>query len=180
MEKKMKKGLYILLAVILAVGFASLGYGHVSAGVGPIISNGPQPADPTAAPAAAGATLTSQVLPLPVLLGTHLLDSGKYEPVGYKTGEVQFGGSGLKVSGLTGAEKAKVCFAFPSYRYKWDGKVNQWNGTKWVPLLTTFTKDVDGVVDWACTSAGGNGTYSLIIWYYGPPEAPYEPIPEPV
>lgn len=170
-RRKMKKSIYILFAFILAVGFASLGFSPVAATA--ITTPGhPQKADPTAVPNVTGASMTAEVLDVSVLPGTLQLNSGVYGPVGFKAGDVQFGGSGLKVSGLTGGNKATVCFAFPSYRYKWDGKIEEWNGTKWVSLVTTFTKDGDGIVNWACTSAAGNGTYSLIIWYYGPAEPP--------
>jgi hypothetical protein len=111
------------------------------------------------------------------LPGTALLDSGKYSPVGFKAGDVQFGGSGLAVSGLVYPTTAKVCFPFSGYRYQWEGVISQWNGSKWVALTTTFPTDGDGSVNWACASGVGNGTYALITWYTGPVEPPVSPSP---
>ena len=169
----MKKSIYLVLALALTFGLASIGFTQVQASA---------LADPYALPTVPGAALTSTVVAVPDLPGTVVLDSGKYSPLGFKAGDVQFGGSGLKVSGLSGRSTASVYFAFPDYRYHWVGTISQWNGSKWVPLATTFLKDADGNVNWASASGAGNGIYALIIWYTGPAESyssPDEPTVEP-
>lgn len=168
----MKKSGYLVLALVMAFGLAALGYSHAAADFFP---GGLPPADPTAVASVKGASLTSAVLPVPDLPGTITLDSGKYQPVGFKMSEAQFEGSGIKVGGLTGTTTAIVCFPFPTARYSWTGSVSQWSGTNWMPLPTTFVKDADGVVTGACTSGAPNGTFALIIWYYGPIESVVTP-----
>lgn len=168
----MKKCLRILLVFVLASSFALMLTSYASAIPLPLTIVVP---DPFAVPSVEGAKITSEVLGVPSLPGTMVLASGKYSPVGYKEGDAQFGGSGLKVSGLEKGVKAKVCFSFRDYSYKWKGVITMWDGHKWVTQKTEFPIDADGVTSWACTQGAGNGTYSLIQWYYGPAEpAPTE------
>ena len=166
----MKRSVNIVFALVLAFCFAFASFGSVHAGS---IQPGPTWGHPTAVPSVKGAGITSEVLGQPELPGTAMLKSGEFVPVGFPLGEAQFGGSGLKVSGMTSKTTATLCFSFPSYQFKWTGKIEQWNGTKWVALDTTITSGVDGGATYACTNGAGNGTYALIIWYYGPIESPY-------
>jgi hypothetical protein len=126
--------------------------------------------DPYAVSSIDNSGLTTELVSVPSLPGTVLLDSGKYAPVNDKAGDTQFSASGLVLSGLGKGETSRVCFPFRDYNYKWSGAVNQWNGTKWVPLVTTFPADAEGNTNWACTIGKSNGTYALITWYYGPAE----------
>ena len=98
--------------------------------------------------------------------------------MGYKEGDAQFGGSGLKISSLETRVTATLCFPFRDYNFKWKGVVSQWNGEKWTALTTYFPADAEGVTNWACTKGAGNGTYALITWYYGPPEPTYNIVPD--
>jgi hypothetical protein len=117
-----------------------------------------------------GDTFTSEVVNPAYLPGTESLSSGMLMPVGMNH-EVQFGGNGIKVSDLAAGAKVQICFDFPTYRYSWDGKITLWNGTQWVTMPTTITKGDDSSAT-ACTVGTANGYYSLLIWYYGPPEPP--------
>jgi hypothetical protein len=112
---------------------------------------------------------SSSVLGVETLPGTEVLDSGKILPAGFNH-EMQFGGKGLEISGRAAGKSVEACFDFPTYRYSWNGVIKQWNGTKWVALPTTITPTADGSTATACTPKVSNGTYSLLIWYYGPIE----------
>jgi hypothetical protein len=118
-----------------------------------------------------GVKFSSEVLDPAFLPGTESLASGMLVPVGMNN-ELQFGGKGIKISGLAAGEKVQICFDFPTYRYSWNGKIAMWNGTKWVTVPTTISKGNDSSAS-ACTVGAGNGYYSLLIWYYGVPEPVY-------
>jgi hypothetical protein len=126
--------------------------------------------DPVTFPGAPGNTFTAAVLTPVELPGTLDGPGGLVLPVGFTVGQKQFGGNGLKVTGLQPGESAKLCFDFPWYNFKWSGGVYQWNGTKWVALGTTVTPGVDGSNTWACAKTSENGTFALLMGYYGPPE----------
>ncbi len=127
-------------------------------------------ADPMTFPGAPGSTFVATVLTPVLLPGTVDGPGGLVLPVGFTTGQKQFGGNGLSISGLQAGESAKLCFDFPWYNFKWAGGVYQWNGTKWVPLGTTVTPGVEGSNTWACAMTSENGTFALLMGYYGPPE----------
>jgi hypothetical protein len=162
----MKKSISILVAIFLAVGFLFTSSTRAAAGF--FIE--PAPPDPYAVPSNDMTKMTSEVLGQAVLPGTVSLSSGKLSPLGFTKGFVQYGGPGLKVMGLVKPATAMVCFPFRGYNFNWVGKIYQWNGTAWTAVVTSFPKDGDGVVNWACTKGAGNGIYSLIIWYTGPAE----------
>ena len=144
----------------------------------PIPRSIPSVPDPYAVPSIEGAAFTSQVVNTPDLPGVVLLGSGQYSPTGYKEGDAQIGGAGLTLSGLGKGVTSQVCFPFRNYNYQWTGVISQWNGTKWVKMATYFPVDADGVTNWACAKGASNGTFTLITWYYGPPEPAYNIIPD--
>ena len=169
----MKRSVHVILVFALVLGVLLLWTPHVEAvGYTP-----PTLPDPTAVSSVAGASLTSEVVGIAALPGTKILGDGQYGPVGYKDWQAQFGGSGIKISALAAKTTAMLCFPFPTYRFKWDGRVAQWDGTKWVPLATTFSANPEGLANWACTKGAGKGTFALIIWYYGPIEVISTPEP---
>ena len=163
----MKKSFSILIAVTLVFGFLFTGTSLVSAGH---IVTPPTIPDPTAVASTDNSSMTSEVLAQTDLPGTTQLSSGKLAPLGFIAGFAQYGGNGLEVSDLVKPTTATVCFPFRNYNFKWTGSIYKWEDSAWVSVATTFPKDGDGVVNWACTSGAGNGIYSLIIWYIGPPE----------
>jgi hypothetical protein len=114
-------------------------------------------------------TYSSSVLEVFYLKGAVQKEDQSMAPVG-RTDE-QFGSNGLVLSDLSGKEKVKACFYFSGYNYKWAGNIYKWNGTKWVKQVTTITND-PAATPMACASGLGNGTYALIIYYWGPQEFP--------
>jgi hypothetical protein len=177
----MKKRVIIFVSLVLALGFAFSGFSRVQAISPhppipiPVIVTQP---DPYAVPSNDTSKMTGEVLGQAVLPGTVQLSSGKLSPLGFIEGFVQYGGPGLQVSGLVKPTTATICFPFSGYNHGWVGKIYQWDGSAWVSKVTSFPKDGDGVVNWACTKGAGNGIYSLLIWYTGPAEPVYRPVSE--
>jgi hypothetical protein len=128
--------------------------------------------EPVVVPSVKGATFTSESLDFSALAGAHISASGKFEPVGLLPGETQFGSKGLKISGLAENVSASLCFPFSAYNSKWTGVIAKWNGVKWVKLDTVITPGTNGGNPTACVKPIGNGIYSMITWYIGPPEYP--------
>jgi hypothetical protein len=118
--------------------------------------------NPTVTPVSGDKVFTTEVIPVPNLPGTTLLDQ-KYIPVGFKAGEVQFGGNGVLVKGMDFG-KATVCYSIREAEVNqgWGGKVGMWNGTKWVLLPTTLTTPDEAVFGTACATITGSGTYAFI------------------
>jgi hypothetical protein len=164
----MKRILCFVLALFIALGVAFMGTTRAEATL--IVVPAP---DPYAVPSNDMSKMSTEVLGQAVLPGTISLSSGKLSPLGFTEGFFQYGGPGLKVMGLVKPVTATVCFPFRGYNFKWVGKIYQWNGMAWAAVATSFPKDGDGVVNWACTKGAGNGIYSLIIWYSGPIEPPF-------
>lgn len=126
--------------------------------------------DPVVSPMKLGDTYTSSVVEVGYLKGALQKEDQSMAPVG-RTDE-QFGSNGLVISDLSGKEKVKACFYFSGYNYKWAGTIFRWSGSQWVKQVTTITVDPEGT-PMACASGLGNGTYALIIYYWGPQEMSY-------
>jgi hypothetical protein len=126
--------------------------------------------DPAASTSEKGATFSQDVLDPWQLPGTQTLASGLYVPVGFPLNEAQFGGNGLQVSALPDGKMVKICFNFPVYENSWAGTIYMWSETKWVAMPTTITPATEGTSTYACTPSAGNGTYALIIGFYGTPQ----------
>jgi hypothetical protein len=157
--KKTFKSMFVLLLVL----------GLVAVVFVPVFASSTM-RDPVVTPLKVTDTYTSEVVGVGYLKGAVQLENQLMAPVG-RTDE-QFGSNGLVLSDLTGKEKVKACFFFPGYNSKWAGNIFKWNGTKWVKQTTTFTNDPAGTPT-ACASGLGNGTYALIIYYWGPQEISY-------
>ncbi len=125
--------------------------------------------DPVVTPLKESYTYTSSIVEVGYLKGAVQKENQSMAPVGRL--DEQFGSNGLVIKDLSGKEKVKACFEFNRYNYKWAGNVFMWNGSKWVKQATTFTSD-PAATTWACASGLGNGTYALIIYYWGPQEFP--------
>lgn len=162
----MKKITKIISVTLLLVTLLVLSVGQVFA-IKPAVSAGFT--DPLVTPLKESYTYTSEVVGLTYLKGAVQNDDQLMAPVG-RTDE-QFGSNALVLSGLTGKEKVKACFEFNRFNYKWAGNIFMWNGTKWVKQTTTYTSD-PAATTLACASGLGNGTYALIIYYWGPQEFP--------
>ncbi|MBA3075176.1 MAG: hypothetical protein FP831_16355 [Anaerolineae bacterium] len=132
--------------------------------------------DPIVSPMKATDTYTSTVVEVGYLKGALQKEDQSMAPVG-RTDE-QFGSNAVVVSDLTGKEKVKACFYFSGYNYKWAGNIYRWSGTQWVKQVTTITNDPEGT-PMACASGLGNGTYALIIYYWGPQEMSFPATPPP-
>ena len=159
--KKVFKSMFVLLIV---VGLVAVVFSPV---IAKKIDTTPTLRDPVVSPMKTSDTFTSSVVEVGFLKGAVQLESQLMAPVG-RTDE-QFGSNGVLVNGLSGKEKVQVCFEFNLYNYKWAGNVFMWNGTQWVKQTTTFTSD-PAATTWACASGLGNGTYALIMYYWGPQE----------
>ena len=159
----MKKTVKSMFVLLLVLGLVAVVFGPVFAK--PIET--PAFRDPVVSPMKSSDTYTSSIVEIGYLKGAIQLENQLMAPVG-RTDE-QFGSNGLVVSDLSGKEKVKACFYFPGYNYKWAGNVYRWSGTKWVKQTTTFTND-PAATPMACASGLGNGTYALIIYYWGPQE----------
>ena len=166
----MKKSAKIFLVLTLALSVAFLGVHSAQA----IIIPAPDFTwnDPTVSPNSPGTTLKTEVVEPSQLPGTNTNGKGMFEPVGFGLNQAQFGGNGIVVSGLPDGKTAKLCFSFPVYQFDWAGKIYHWNGTKWMMSSTTIIPGVEGTTTLACTNSVGNGTYALIIGFYGTPEVP--------
>jgi hypothetical protein len=123
--------------------------------------------DPTATANQKDVTFTSTVLEPTLLPGTINDDAGLILPVGFTVGAEQFGGNGIKISGLSKtADTVKVCFSFPVYQYSWSGTIYQWSGSAWVAQPTTIVAPTgENSLYYACSAKVSNGTYALIMGY---------------
>jgi hypothetical protein len=129
--------------------------------------------DPFVSTAAKGVTFTTAVLVPGSLPGTVTSPSGMTLPTGFLPNQAQFGGSGIAISGLTSAQNVTVCFDFPVYRYSWYGIIYEWVSTKWEKMPTKIVDNsAEGGLTSACAAQAGNGTYSLIIFYWSSTTTP--------
>jgi len=160
----MRKSIKSMFVLLLVLGLVAVVFGPVFATP---YKTTPTLRDPVVTPVKASDTFTSSIVEVGYLKGAVQLESQLMAPVG-RTDE-QFGSNGLVLSDLTGKEKAKACFYFTGYNYSWAGSVFKWNGTRWVKQVTTITND-PAATPMACASGLGNGTYALIIYYWGPKE----------
>jgi hypothetical protein len=130
--------------------------------------------DPVVTLPVGNVTANALVLKQDLLPGTTALDTGQFVPVGFKLGQEQYGGSGVKVGGLLDGQTSSICFSFPLYAFDWSGSIHQWNGAKWVRVATVVTPGEEGAPAVACATGLKNGTYSLIIGFFGVVEPPVE------
>jgi len=160
----MKKSLATLFSFILAIVLVLGSFGTASAEPGD---------DPTVTPVSGDMEITTEIVPIVNLPGTHELANQMLAPVGFPDGEAQYGGNGIRVSGFS-TGKATVCFHLnaSAVQMGWGGKVGVWNGKKWVLLATTITTPDESPTSYACASISGNGTYAFIQYVAEPDKLP--------
>lgn len=165
----MRKSLKVFVASLMVLGLLFVTFGSVFALPAPTTAL----AEPVAVESFAGEKFTAVVVTPPNLPGT-MDEGGMIMPVGMGSGEGQFSGNGLKVSGLKDGETVSVKFDFKYYNHMWKGSIYKWDGTRWVKLATTVVPPAaDESITWATASGVGNGKYVLIIGNYGVPKIEY-------
>ncbi len=160
----MKKVFVPLFSFLLVLSLLLGTYGSAKAAPGD---------DPVVTPVSGDTEFTTAVVPIAALPGTVTLDDGMLAPVGFPTGEAQFGSNGIRVSGMDQG-KATACFflSAAAINQGWGGKVGVWNGSKWVLLPTSITTTEESNTATACASIAGNGTYAFIQYVAEPDKLP--------
>ena len=105
-----------------------------------------------------------ETIRLEELPGTVLGSSGLILPVNNSTGEIQFNGDGVKITGLTGGS-ASLCFNTYSSNSEWVSVIYHWSGEKWEKMDTSLTDYAESSVAKACSTIYSDGTYALLISY---------------
>jgi len=165
----------VLLASLLVVALLTISFGTVFA----TAPSSYQLVDPLAVAGSGSVKFTQLVLAPLYLPGTVTADN-LILPDGFKTGQAQFSGNGIRVSGLKAGETVSLTFDYYFYNFMWSGSIYKWSGTQWMKLATTvIPAGADGVTSWAKVSGVGNGTYALIIGNYGLPPVDVQPTPVP-
>jgi hypothetical protein len=127
----------------------------------------PLQSDPVVTVISGAAGLKTTVIALENLPGSYVGSEGLTLPVNSPTGDMQFGGDGVQVSGLEGGS-ANACFATKPPAEGWSGKVYSFNGSKWVSVESTTTENEEGLFAKTCATIYHDGTYALIISYAPP------------
>lgn len=123
---------------------------------------------PTITPLTGNPSYTTRLLSIKDLPGVTALDNGKFAPTGYESGEKQFEGSGLQISGFSGGS-ATLCFAFDGASSGWGGQVAMWDGAIWKLLNTAISSGGDEVsYSWGCTAINSGGTFIFLKWITEP------------
>lgn len=131
-----------------------------------------------AAPLQAGAVVTpingaislqTKIVRLEDLPGTVMGSSGSYLPASSPTGDRQFYGDGIAVSGLTGGS-ASLCMNAPVSTSGWTGTLYKWTGSKWEKLATVNTDLPESTLASACSVIYSDGTYAMMMAYKEPPK----------
>jgi hypothetical protein len=125
--------------------------------------------DPIVIPGSGDVEFTTEVISIAALPGVTELAGGMLAPAGFPSGEAQFGGNGIQVSGLDHGN-ATACFTLSTVAVNqgWGGKVGMWNGSKWELLATTISTPEDSPSSLACATISGNGTYAFIKYVTNP------------
>ena len=155
----MKKSLSILTGSLLVLSM--LFSINTTASAIPITP--PSQPDPVVTPVSGDMDFATTVVSIVALPGT--TNFGLLPvPVGFPAGEAQYGGDGVRVSGMDSG-KATACFSIATVKINqgWDGKIAVWNGVKWVKLATTITPLDESPNSLACATITGNGTYAFIV-----------------
>lgn len=165
----MKKFVRFTFTTMIAIGLLLVSFSTVFATTGSGAQNVVW-GDPIPSSSDKGIPFTSNVLGVWQLPGTVTLGSGMIVPAGFPNNEEQFGGNGIKISGVPEGKSIQICFDFPTYNRHWEGTISEWNGTKWVPVATSISTPAERNAT-ACTTVAGNGFFALIIGYHGPVES---------
>ena len=146
----MKKAFSMTIVLSLLV----LSFGTVSASSGP---------KPVVLPVSGDQVFTVTYLPISQLPGSTGDGENKVLPIGYESGEKQFEGMGINVSGFTyGA--ATACFPIKGVTKGWGGQVARWDGSRWNLFDTRISTPAESEYSYACTTIYGDGTYALLSW----------------
>ena len=123
---------------------------------------------PTVTPVSGDTTFTTKTVSVEALPGAIALGEMTV-PVGFPSGEAQFGGNGVMVSGMSYG-KATVCSFIKTVEIQqgWGGKIAEWTGEKWDKLDTTISVPEEGTLATACATITGSGTYAFIKYVVDP------------
>ena len=134
---------------------------------------------PTVTPVSGDTDFSTEIVAIPALPGITTLSGGMLAPVGFPAGEAQFGGNGIRVTGMDSG-KATACFylSAAAINQGWGGKVGVWTGAKWLLLPTTITLPEETNNAIACATISGNGTYAFIKYVAEPAKLPAEEKPQ--
>jgi len=146
----MKKAFSLIIVLSLLV----LSFGTVSASSGP---------KPVVAPVSGDQVFTVTYLPISQLPGSTGGGENKFLPVGYESGEKQFEGMGIVVSGFTYGS-ATACFPIKGITKGWGGQVARWDGSRWSLYETRISTPAESEYSYACATIYGDGTYALLSW----------------
>jgi hypothetical protein len=155
----MKRTLFTVFSFVIMFCFVLASFGTVKASAAP--------SDPVVTPISGDLVFTTQVVAPFTLSAAVVADGDRYLPAGYASGDLQFIGNAVIVSGFDGGT-ASACFSNPDYRFGWHGTVHQWLNGKWTPLPTTTTEGTEGLSATACATIYGSGTYALLAGYKTP------------
>jgi hypothetical protein len=163
-RRKMKKTLGPIFSFLLVMALVLGSFGTAIAAPGD---------DPVVTPVSGDTEFTTEVVPIAALPGTTPLASQMIVPVGFPAGEAQFGGNGIRVTGMDKGT-ATACFSLnaAAVQQGWGGKVGVWNGSKWVLLPTTITTAEESSTSLACAAITGSGTYAFIQYVTQPDKLP--------
>jgi hypothetical protein len=154
----MKKKLMVLVVLMLTVVMIGANFGHVSAMRLP-----PSSPDPVVTPVSGDPDFTADVISIASLPGVTNLDDGMLAPAGFPAGEKQFGGNGVRISGLEGGV-VSVCFALKGATVGWGGQVAKWTGSSWQLLPSSTSAPDESSNSWVCANVSANGTYAFLKW----------------
>lgn len=156
----MKRKVLPLFSFVLVIALLLATFRSANAAVGD---------DPVVTPVSGDMEFTTEIISIVSLPGVAELAGGMLVPAGFPTGEAQFGGNGIFVTGMDKG-KATACFSLSTTAVSqgWGGKVGMWNGTKWILLPTTITTPVDSPSSLVCATITGSGTYAFIKYVVDP------------
>jgi hypothetical protein len=134
--------------------------------------------NPTVTPVSGDTDLTTEIIAIASLPGVTELAGGMLAPAGFPAGEAQFGGNGIRVTGMDSG-KATACFYLSAAEINqgWGGKVGVWDGTQWVLLATSISLPEETNNAIACATISGNGTYAFIKYVTEPDKLPTVQLP---
>ncbi|MEA5079178.1 MAG: hypothetical protein VB013_11470 [Anaerolineaceae bacterium] len=155
----MKKGMRLIfsLAIILTFMLASFSTAKADSADAPVIT-----------PVSGDQVFSTSLVSIEALPGTVKLGEMTV-PDGFPSGETQFGGQGIVVSGMDYGQ-ASLCYNIKTTEISqgWGGKVGMWNGEKWDLLATTITSPAEGTLASACATITGSGTYAFVKFVVDP------------
>lgn len=166
---------FIFSVVCIGLVFSMLA---VTFGTANAANNGLELPDPTVDSISGDQHFKVKLLGTAYLPGVTSLESGMLIPAGFPSGEKQFEGSGLKVSGLVDGS-ATACFPFTGTQYGWGGQVGMWDGINWQLLPTSITTPAESRISFACTTVTKDGYYTFIKWVADRTKLPITVTPKP-